>query len=136
MAALAALGGETWFGSATATSPRTWSGNERLAAGESLSAVTADFCRRLGIATRVVPMSDDAVRTRLRTDEAGSDFQDYFCGDAASRRSRNWPMRARLARVHADVIAALRDTRLRAVVIAVESVRQHRADAGRSRDAR
>ena len=50
----------------------------RLAAGESLSAITADFCRRLGIAARLVPMSDDKVRTRLRTSEGWLDFQDYF----------------------------------------------------------
>ena len=67
MAALAALGGETWFrlgdGDLAVHVERT----RRLAAGESLSAITTDFCRRLGVATRIVPMSDDRVRTRLRT---------------------------------------------------------------------
>ena len=50
----------------------------RLRAGETLSAITADFCRRLGVGSRVLPMSDDPVRTRLRTDEGWIDFQDYF----------------------------------------------------------
>src|SRR5207248_2965629 len=50
----------------------------RRAAGEALSAITADFCRRLGVAARLVPMTDDKVRTRLRTEEGWLDFQDYF----------------------------------------------------------
>ena len=50
MQALEALGGETWFklgdGDLAVHVERT----RRLAAGESLSAITADLTRRLGIA--------------------------------------------------------------------------------------
>jgi LPPG:FO 2-phospho-L-lactate transferase len=118
MAALAALGGETWFRLGDGDLATHVERTRRLANGESLSAITADFCRRLGIATRIVPMSDDAVRTRLRTADGWLDFQDYFV------RRRCEPVVAELtyegaasARVHAHVLAALRDTRLRAVVI-------------------
>jgi LPPG:FO 2-phospho-L-lactate transferase len=118
MSALEALGGESWFalgdGDLAAHIERT----RRLAAGEALSAITADFCRRLGVAARVLPMTDDIVRTHLRTADGWLDFQDYFVrhrcapqvleviydGDAA-------------ARTHPDVLAALGDPRLRAVVI-------------------
>src|SRR5262249_54491973 len=90
----------------------------RLAAGETLSAITADLCRRLGIAARVLPMTDDKVRTRLRTDEGWLDFQDYFvrrrCAPVV--RELAYPGAA-AARPQADVLAALRDPRLRAVVI-------------------
>ncbi len=78
MAALAALGGETWFQLGDGDLATHVERTRRLAAGESLSAITADFCRRLGIATRIVPMTDDTVRTRLRTTEGWLDFQDYF----------------------------------------------------------
>src|SRR5712664_1949061 len=69
MAALAKLGGETWFQLGDGDLATHIERTRRLHAGESLSAVTADLCRRLGIATHIVPMSDDRVRTRLRTRE-------------------------------------------------------------------
>ena len=76
MAALAALGGETWFQLGDGDLATHVERTRRRAAGETLSAVTAHFCRGLGIAARVVPMSDDKVRTRLRTSEGWLDFQD------------------------------------------------------------
>ena len=118
MDALAALGGETWFKLGDRDLAIHLERTRRLAAGETLSAVTADLCRRLNVATRIVPMSDDPVRTRLDTSEGRLDFQDYFV------RRRCEPVVARLAyagaasaRAHPDVLAALRDPRLRAVVI-------------------
>ena len=118
MAALEALGGETWFALGDGDLATHVERTRRLRAGEALSAITADFCRRLGIAARVVPMTDDVVRTRLRTEEGRLDFQDYFV------RRRCAPRVLELiydgaagARAHADVLAALGDPRLRAVVI-------------------
>jgi LPPG:FO 2-phospho-L-lactate transferase len=118
MAALAALGGETWFQLGDGDLATHVERTRRLAAGETLSAVTAALCRRLGIAARVLPMSDDKVRTRLRTSEGWLDFQDYFV------RRRCVPSVLELvyegaaaARAHPDALAALRDPRLRAVVI-------------------
>jgi LPPG:FO 2-phospho-L-lactate transferase len=118
MTALAALGGETWFALGDGDLATHVERTRRRAAGEALSVITADFCRRLGIATRLVPMTDDIVRTRLRTDDGWLDFQDYFV-----RRRCAPPVReliydgAAAARAHPDVLAALRDPRLRAVVI-------------------
>jgi LPPG:FO 2-phospho-L-lactate transferase len=118
MAALEALGGETWFQLGDRDLATHVERTRRLAAGESLSAITADFGRRLGIAPRIVPMSDDRVRTRLRTDEGWFDFQDYFvrlrCEPAVLELDYDG---APAARVHPDVLAALRDASLRAVVI-------------------
>src|SRR6185295_7835315 len=74
MAALAALGSETWFALGDGDLATHVERTRRRAAGENLSTVTADFCRRLKIAARVVPMSDDAVHTRLRTDAGWLDF--------------------------------------------------------------
>src|ERR1700730_5845109 len=73
MKALGSLGGETWFNLGDGDlRPR------RLAAGESLSQITEDFRRRLGISARLLPMSDDRVRTQLLTVAGWLDFQDYF----------------------------------------------------------
>ncbi|HXZ82427.1 MAG TPA: 2-phospho-L-lactate transferase [Acidimicrobiales bacterium] len=51
----------------------------RLAAGAALSEVTAEIAEAWGLRFRLVPMSDDAVRTRLRLAGGGEvDFQEYF----------------------------------------------------------
>jgi LPPG:FO 2-phospho-L-lactate transferase len=118
MAALEALGGATWFRLGDGDLATHVERTRRLKAGESLSAVIDDFRRRLGIAARLLPMSDDPVRTRLRTSEGWLDFQDYFV------RLRCAPVIDRLefagaetARPHPDFLAALADPNLRAVVI-------------------
>src|SRR6266566_3473694 len=118
MAALAALGGETWFALGDGDLATHLERTRRRAAGEALSAITADFCRRLKIATRLVPMTDDTVRTRLRTNMGWLDFQDYFvrrrCAPTVLEVAYDGAARAR---AHPDVLAALRDPRLRAIVI-------------------
>ena len=118
MAALEALGGETWFklgdGDLAAHVERT----RRLAAGESLSQVTDDFRRRLGISARLLPMSDDLVRTRLRTDEGWLDFQDYFVRLRASPVVREIAYAgAAEAGANPDFLAALAGDDLELVVI-------------------
>jgi len=115
---LAALGGETWFrlgdGDLAVHVERT----RRLHAGESLSHITADFCHRLGVAPRVLPMTDDPVRTRLRTDAGWIDFQDYFVRQQCRPVVRELAfVGAEQARPHPDFLASLADPALRAVVI-------------------
>ena len=118
MSALEALGGETWFALGDGDLATHVERTRRLRAGEALSTVTADFCRRLGIAARLVPMTDDIVRTRLRTDEGWLDFQDYFVRRRCAPRVLEVIYDgAATAHAHPDLLAALGDPRLRAVVI-------------------
>jgi LPPG:FO 2-phospho-L-lactate transferase len=118
MAALAELGGETWFQLGDGDLATHVERTRRLATGESLSAITAEFCRRLGIATRIVPMTDDRVRTRVRTAQGWLDFQDYFVRQRCEPEVLELRYDgARDARVHPAVVAALRDADLRAVII-------------------
>jgi LPPG:FO 2-phospho-L-lactate transferase len=49
-----------------------------LAEGRRLTEITLDFCRQLGIGARVLPMSDDPVRTHVLTDDGAVAFQEYF----------------------------------------------------------
>ena len=74
MEALAALGGEDWFRLGDRDLAVHVERTRRLQQGETLSAITADFCRRLGVGPRVLPATDDPVRTRLRTDEGWLDL--------------------------------------------------------------
>lgn len=52
--------------------------SEGLAAGRRLTEITLDFCRRLGVQARILPMSDDAVRTYVLTDDGAVTFHDYL----------------------------------------------------------
>jgi LPPG:FO 2-phospho-L-lactate transferase len=78
MQALQSLGGETWFRLGDADLATHVERTCRLAAGESLSAISDDFCTRLGVRARVVPMSDQPVRTLVHTDDGILPFQRYF----------------------------------------------------------
>jgi LPPG:FO 2-phospho-L-lactate transferase len=118
METLDALGGETWFRLGDRDLAVHVERTRRLRAGETLSAVTADLCARLGIVPRVLPMSDDPVRTRVRTEEGWIEFQDYFV------RRRCEPVvhevafhGAATACAQPDFLAALASPRTTAVVI-------------------
>jgi len=118
MKALGDLGGETWFNLGDGDLATHVERTRRLAASESLSQITDDFRQRLGISARLLPMSDDRVRTRLRTAEGWLDFQDYFV------RLRCVPVVGEIAFAGADnarpqpaFLGALADGNLRAVVI-------------------
>ena len=118
METLAALGGEDWFRLGDRDLAVHVERTRRLKAGEPLSAITADFCRRLGVAPRVVPATDDRLRTRLRTDEGWLDFQDYFVRLQCRPQVRELAFDgAEDARPQPDLMAALSDERLRAVVV-------------------
>jgi LPPG:FO 2-phospho-L-lactate transferase len=118
MAALEALGGETWFKLGDGDLATHVERTRRLAAGESLSRITDDFRYRLGISARLLPMSDERVRTRLRTDEGWLDFQDYFVRLRASPVVREiaYPG-ASDARANPDFFTALAGDHLELVVI-------------------
>ena len=51
---------------------------ERLRAGERLTPACLGLQTALGVASRILPMCDEPVRTRVRTDDGWLDFQDYF----------------------------------------------------------
>lgn len=118
MAALRALGGQDWFQLGDADLAvhveRTW----RLAAGATLSEITAHLCERLAIGVRVLPMSDDPVQTRVRTDEGWLDFQEYFVRRQCRPVVREFRFEgAERAHAQPQVLTALADETLRAVII-------------------
>jgi LPPG:FO 2-phospho-L-lactate transferase len=78
MERLGALGEQTWFNLGDRDMAMHIARSWRLREGESLSEVTARLAGALGIAARVVPMSDAAVRTQVETEAGWLDFQHYF----------------------------------------------------------
>ncbi len=118
MAALAALGGETWFrlgdGDLAVHVERT----RRLRAGEPLSSIIGDFADRLGVRAAIVPMTDDRVRTRVRTSDGWLDFQRYFVEQQCRPKITEFMYDgAAKAKPHPDFVAAITDPELRAIVI-------------------
>ena len=118
METLGTIGGETWFRLGDRDLALHVERTRRLTRGESLSAITDDVRRRWGVGPRLLPMSDDPVRTRVQTDAGWIDFQDYFV------RQQCRPVLRALefvgvdqARPQPDFLAALADPGLRAVVI-------------------
>jgi LPPG:FO 2-phospho-L-lactate transferase len=118
MQALEGLGGESWFqlgdGDLALHMERSW----RLAEGASLSEVTAHLCQALGISVRVLPMSDDPVRTRVLTTDGWLDFQEYFVRRQCQPAVREFMFAgAETARAQPDALAAFERRDLRAIII-------------------
>ena len=85
---LTRLGGEDWFRLGDRDLATHLFRTGRLAAGQPLSVVTAELCERRGVAVRLLPVTDDPLRTRVTLaapsafGPAGTEvgFQDYFVG--------------------------------------------------------
>ena len=78
MAALRELDGEDWFQLGDGDLALHVARTHALTQGQSLSQITARFAAQWGIATRILPMSDQAVATILVTDQGRLEFQRYF----------------------------------------------------------
>ena len=84
---LAHLGGQSWFALGDRDLGTHLYRTQRLAEGATLSVVTAELLERWGVEVRLLPVTDDRLRTRLVIDRgadgAGAEeigFQDYFVG--------------------------------------------------------
>ena len=119
MTALERVGGETWFRLGDRDLALHVERTRRLAAGEPLSQVTQTFCERLGIGSRILPMSDARVETRVVTADGVLEFQDYFVRRRAQPAVTGLRYAgAESARPPAAALNALDDPRLRAIFIA------------------
>lgn len=118
MKALEQLGGKTWFNLGDRDLATHVERTRRLRAGESLSKTTQALCTQLGIDHRIVPLSDDPVRTMVMTKEGILPFQDYFvrlqCAPAVTAFSFDG---ADTARPNDTLMAALNGDELTAIVI-------------------
>lgn len=75
---LARLGEETWFRLGDKDIASHLYRTARLRRGARPTEVALEMARTLGLRSRVLPMADEPVRTRVRTDGGWLDFQDYF----------------------------------------------------------
>jgi LPPG:FO 2-phospho-L-lactate transferase len=80
---MAALGAPAWFSLGDRDLAVHLTRTTALRAGESLSAITARLTAAFRVTSRVLPMSDQPVRTRVVTTEGPRLFQEYFVRDRA-----------------------------------------------------
>jgi LPPG:FO 2-phospho-L-lactate transferase len=73
-----ALGGEDWFALGDLDLGLHLVRTEALRAGEKLSTVTARLAEALGVAARLLPATDDRLRTWLETPAGMFPFQEWF----------------------------------------------------------
>ena len=76
-----ALGAPSWFQLGDLDLATHLRRTEMLRAGMTLSEATAELCRAMGVHVQTLPMTDDAVETRVITPEADLSFQEYFVRD-------------------------------------------------------
>ncbi|RTL67916.1 MAG: 2-phospho-L-lactate transferase [Hyphomicrobiales bacterium] len=118
MRALEGLGGPQWFNLGDGDLALHVERTRRLKAGETLTAITGDVARALGVKPRVLPMSDAPIATIVETDEGVLGFQHYFV------RRRCEPVVKRLrfdgaerGTITPEIRAALNDPELRGIIV-------------------
>lgn len=117
MAALRELGGETWFNLGDGDLAVHVFRRQRLAAGQSLSAISAELAQRFGISAVVAPMSDDPVSTTVLTRDGPLAFQHYFVRERCAPVVTGFRFEgAADARISPPVARALADPDLRAII--------------------
>ena len=112
------LGGPTWFGIGDLDLAVHVERTRRLAAGESLSAVTAALAGAFGVARPLLPMSEDPVRTVVCTASGELEFQEYFVRRRCEPRVQSVRFSgAESARPNPAVLGILGSPRLEAVIL-------------------
>ena len=119
MTAVKELGGETWFQLGDRDLATHVERTRRCRAGESLTSISRDFCRRLGVRADIVPMCDQPVRTMVATEKDGVlPFQRYFVERRSAPKVAGFDFAGvSEASLSADVLAALQRPDLDSVVI-------------------
>ncbi len=118
MAALERLGGETWFRLGDQDMATHIQRSKLLKEGCSLSAVTAELCKGLGIEHSIIPMSDDPVRTFVKTAEGELAFQHYFVREQCRPEVSGFRFEGiEQAQPSPQFLSLLKDPELAAVVI-------------------
>jgi LPPG:FO 2-phospho-L-lactate transferase len=118
MAALRQLGGPGWFNLGDGDLATHVLRTLRLRDGQTLTAVCAELARRLGIASHLLPMSDEPVRTLVETDAGTLAFQEYFVREACAPRVKQIRFAgADKAKPTRQVLQALADDELRGIIV-------------------
>jgi len=118
METVKSLGGEGWFSLGDTDLATSAIRTARLEQGKSLTEITADFARVLGIGATILPASDDRLATVVETEEGLLPFQQYFVGRHCEPRVKALTFDgAETARPSQQFLTALNDEALEAIIL-------------------
>jgi LPPG:FO 2-phospho-L-lactate transferase len=118
MEVLGQLGSETWFRLGDRDLALHVERTRHLGAGGSLTSFMARMARQLGITAKILPMSDQPVRTTVHTADGPLAFQRYFVEQRCAPVVQKITFEGvEAARPTAEVTAALQDPDLSAIII-------------------
>ncbi len=122
MSALEILGGETWFKLGDKDLAMNVERSKRLKGGALLDQVTAELAQALGVRHKVLPMSNDPVRTLVHTEDGRMNFQDYFVREQCRPAVDGFEYRgAATAGVNPDVFEWLGSGQLAGIILCPSS---------------
>jgi LPPG:FO 2-phospho-L-lactate transferase len=117
MSAIREMGGESWFQLGDRDLAMHVERTKYLRAGGLLTDFVEEVAHRLGLHTRILPMTDEEVRTIVETEDDTLEFQRYFVEQRCQPRVRSlWFAGACRTRVSATVSRAIFDAS-RAIII-------------------
>ncbi|HEY0493030.1 MAG TPA: 2-phospho-L-lactate transferase [Candidatus Dormibacteraeota bacterium] len=107
------LGANAWFQLGDRDLATHLYRTDRLGQGAALSTVTSELAMRQGVRARILPMTDQPVTTRLKTDIGDLHFQEYFVREGCRPQVKKvyWTGLER-AKPAPGVLEAVRDARL------------------------
>lgn len=118
MSALATLGGETWFKLGDKDLAMNVERSTRLKSGASLGEVTAELAKSLGVEHKILPMSNDPVRTVVHTESGPLNFQDYFVREQCEPAVNCFEYQGvQAARVNPDIAEWLTSAQLAGIIL-------------------
>lgn len=86
--ALSRFGYDTWFRLGDRDLATCIARSDLLRRGRTLSQATAEIARALGVPARILPATDEPLRTKIRTDAALLDFQEWMVKRRAADPAR------------------------------------------------
>lgn len=118
MRALQRLGGANWFQLGDQDLATHILRSDQLRNGVSLTAVTESLCSALGIACRLIPMTEDPVATVVDTEEGKLAFQEYFVKRQCEPAVKGFEFTGiELATANPEWLEAMRSGQAKALII-------------------
>ncbi|MEO1248277.1 MAG: 2-phospho-L-lactate transferase [Pseudomonadota bacterium] len=118
MNALRELGEEVWFNLGDKDLGTNLLRTTRLAKGDRLTDITADFARSFGLREAILPMCDTPVSTQLKCVDGDYDFHDWFVAAKCEPKVQEVVFRgAEQSEMTPEVKAALAAPDLAAVIV-------------------
>lgn len=118
MQTMTALGGPAWFNLGDRDLAIHVDRTNRLRSGATLTGITTHLAEKLGVAVRILPMTDAPVRTIVEADSGTLAFQEYFVRDQCRPTVRRIRYDgATAARITSQVAQALAAPDLAGIII-------------------